>query len=350
MKVSVIIRSRNEYPVILSTLHALQEDLEWSGLDHEFIVVDNCSNDDTADILEDRYRRWVRSGKLKVVRYNDKASTWVAINQGYDKSDGDVIIVCDAHITVKTGTLELISNQALNHGGIWHCPVSLWGDTRQKRYGYDLKLKDKFWGDPCPYLPIGAEDSKPWLIPMAGACLYTVTREEIQRFGLYDPAFRAYGGGEPYLAFKWWLGGSKVWLEPRGLCRHAFGWKAHWATAKQDKTTRNSVYKKDGKISKELSKGDEYIVYDAGYKVDNREYYYNFLLAAYFIGDHKWLSLLTDSFRDKFRDKNAVDKIAEEVIVNGLSGRKDIERISTRSFDDLLAESPWLQCNRHDHN
>ena len=347
MKVSVIIRARNEYPVILSTIHALQEDLEWSGIEHEFIVVDNCSNDDTADILEDRYRRWVKEKKLKVLRYTEKSSTWCAINAGYTVSDGDVVVVCDAHITVSTGTLELLTKQANERGGIWHASTQIWGDTRQRNYGYDLTLEQNFWGNPCRFIPPGASIDEPWQIPMAGACLFAVSRREIEEFGFYHPSFKTYGGGEPYLAFKWWLMGSKVWVEPRALCRHAFGLKARWVKAKKEKKTRGKVYLRNGTVKKNVDRNDEYLNYHGGYTIPLEDKCYNFLLAAYLIGCGKWLERVTESFQSKFRDKKTVYQLAEQVCRDGGEDRERIGQNSVCSFDQLLEDPPWLVCDQH---
>jgi glycosyltransferase involved in cell wall biosynthesis len=61
VKASVIIRCRNEYPIVLGTVLCLLNDLEHCGITPEIIVVDNNSDDNTADVLLDRFRRWVRS-------------------------------------------------------------------------------------------------------------------------------------------------------------------------------------------------------------------------------------------------------------------------------------------------
>jgi glycosyltransferase involved in cell wall biosynthesis len=277
--ISVIIRCRDEYPILLGTLHAFIEELEFHGHEYEIIIVDNLSKDPTPHVLRDRYRRLVNKKLLIVEEYTEKHSTWCAINHGYGRSSGDVIVVSDAHINMRTGTLDLLIKGVREHGGIWHAPMHLWGDTDSiKNYGMDLRLGERFWGNPCPHVPPGESTDKPWPIAMSGASLYAVSREEIEKFGFYSPLFKAYGGGEPYLAMKWWMGGSKVWMEPRGLHRHAFGLNACWK--KGPKKARNSVLLKDGSFTKEIPKGVEFLSYSAGYSVPNDEFYFNFMLAA----------------------------------------------------------------------
>ena len=348
LKVSVILRARNEYPVILGTIHSFLEDLEFHGYTPEFIVVDNKSTDDMADVLEDKFRRWVRCGLLKVVRYYEKPSTWCAINAGYAEATGDVIIVADAHISVKVGTLDLIIKGALERGGLWHVPLQMWGDlTRIKRYQHDVRLTEKFWGDPCQFIPEGCSDKEPYQIAMAGAFCFAVRRDEIEKFGLYDQSFGPYGGGEPYLTLKWWMMGSAVWMEPRGLARHAFGIDHVWAEAKKDKKTRNQVYLEDGRITNQIRKGEKYLSYKAGYTVDNRDFYRNFLIASYLIGGTEWLEHMASQFSPKFKVRNDLLALVEEVRLECAPSRKQIAAAIKIPLNDLLMNPPWNECHRH---
>lgn len=347
-KVSVIVRCRNEFPTILGTLHCLYDDLESCGIPCEIIVVDNRSDDYTADILTDKYRRWVRAGILKVVRYTDKFSTWCAINAGYKEATGDIIVVADAHISVRHGTLKSICSKAEELGGLWHVPLQMWGDDEHiKLFGMDPRLVERFWGDPCRYPPEGIDLTSPWKIPMAGACLFAVRREEIESFGFYDRAFGPYGGGEPYLCLKWWMFGSSVNLDPSGLVRHAFGTRHSWRCVNKERLARNHVYMRDGRITRELKVGDEYLSYNAGYSVPNNEFYFNFLLAAFLIGGDSWLKLLSQNIGKKFRNTEELDQLCLSVSQVGAESRDQIVEKSKLTLDDLLRDPPWKMCSRH---
>ena len=348
-KISVILRARNEYPIILGTIHSFLEDLEFHGYEPEIIVVDNKSTDNMADVLEDKFRRWIRCGLLKVVRYYEKPSTWCAINAGYEVSTGDVIIVADAHISVKVGTLDLIIKGAQKHGGLWHVPLQMWGDlTRIKRYQHDVRLTEKFWGDPCQFIPDGCSDQEPYKIAMAGAFCFAFLREEAKRFGLYDPAFGPYGGGEPYLTLKWWMMGSAVWMEPRGLARHAFGIDHVWVTAPKDRKTRNQVYLKDGRITNQVKKGEEYLSYRSGYTVDNRNFYRNFLIASYLIGGKQWLDHMANQFATKFKIQKDLQDLVLSVLSECSKSRAQIAASEKVSLNELLMNPPWNACSRHE--
>jgi glycosyltransferase involved in cell wall biosynthesis len=355
MKLSIIVRCKNEYPIILGTINSLVEDCEATGINYEIIIVDNASTDDLADVLEDRYRRWIRTKLLKVVRYTEKASTWCAINAGYKVADGDILAFADAHISVKINSIRSLIDGVISHGGINHVPSQVWGDVEEiKLYGHDLTLDQNFWSGACLRRPKMDQDpDAPWKIALAGACLLAISREEIQNFSYagvpYNPFFRSYGGGEPYLAFKWWMLGSAVWMNPTGLVRHAFGTKAVWKTAKHDIVPRNSVYRKDGQIVKELKAGDIYLSYEPGYTVANEDRDYNFMLASFVLGGDKWLDHMTKQFASKFRDPETTKKLAAQIRIDGKEDRKFILKHQVRDFDEMLRNPLWELCGGHEY-
>jgi glycosyltransferase involved in cell wall biosynthesis len=340
-KISIVIRFRNEFPILVSTMYSLMEDCEASNLAYEFVMVDNLSDDHAADVLEDKFRRWVKAGLLKVVRYTEKPSTWCAINAGWAQATGRVLVVADAHISVKRGTLAALVGGALEHGGIWHSAVQLWGDNEEQvnGFGYDLRLSERFWGNPCRHLPPGRTRGEFWKVPMAGACLYAVRRDEVERFGLYHPAFRAYGGGEPYLDLKWWLRGSAVWCHSGALCRHAFGLKAEWRTDKEGaKPHRNDVYLRDGRLTKAPGPGEEYLSYRAGYTAPSSfDFAFNFSLAAGLLGGPTWCQHVAT----RLAGEKAV--AVQEAVVAACAPEFEIGQL-----DDLIKRAPWESCDVHE--
>jgi hypothetical protein len=225
--------------------------------------------------------------------------------------------------------------------------MQLWGDTTQKLYGMDIRLVERFWGDPCPYLPDGIDGTEPYPIPMAGACLFAVSRAQIEDFGLYDKNFGPYGGGEPYLCLKWWMYGSSVIMEPRGLVRHAFGLKPTWKPVRRERTSRNEVYLKTGKITRNLKPGDEYLSYSAGYAVGNEELYTNFMLAAFLVGGEEWLNVAGESFAKKVRDQEMIPRIKSNVMRMASKDREEIKSKTRIGLNALLCNPPWKSCSRH---
>lgn len=243
-KVSVVFGVRNEYPVILGTMLSFIDELEFWGYEWEIIVVDNMSTDDTRHILRDKYRRWIREGRLKVIEFDDRGANVTVRNIGAREATGEVVFLSDGHIAVATGTCHGMIQGWLKRGGLWHSAIHGWGDTRDIRcYGYDLKLRERFWGNLSRGVPKevavdpAARYSAPkfgaYRVPMASHCALMAGREEYLEFRGYCEDFKCYGGGEPYLDLLWWLFGKEVWIYGHGLMRHAHGTNPRWETQKR---------------------------------------------------------------------------------------------------------------------
>ncbi|UCG53545.1 MAG: glycosyltransferase family 2 protein [Candidatus Latescibacterota bacterium] len=352
-KVSVVLGVRNEYPVILGTMMSVVEELEFWGYPWEIIVVDNLSTDNTADILEDKFRRWVRHGLLKVIRWNDRPANVTVRNVGARKATGDVVFLGDGHLSIKIGTFHGMIQGWLKRGGLWHSAIHIWGDTSNIRcYGYDLKLEERFWGNLSRGIPDEVfEDPKkktnprPYRVPMASHCCLMAGREEYLDFRGYCENFRCYGGGEPYLDLLWWIFGKEVWLYPQGLIRHAFGVNARWETAPKDKKTRNKVHRRDGVQTQDLKEGDEYLRYSRGYNWTNEQFHYNFMLSAYCIGGYAWLRKRYEAYwemrKGNSRYLEDLKQLRREVLHEGAETRAFIESRQVMTLDDLLEKKPW---------
>jgi glycosyltransferase involved in cell wall biosynthesis len=359
-KISVILTARNEFPIVVGTMLSFYEELVHFDYPFEFVLVDNLSTDSTAEIFEDRFRRWVKNGLLKVVRYNDRGANVLVRNIGARHATGDLLVISDAHNSVKTGTVDRIARGWQEHGGLWHSAHNIWGDTSDIRcYGYKLMLEEKFWGNMSRHLPPSAfvdgrprdprplkeDELQPYNVPMASHCCIFVGREEYLDFGGYCEKFRVYGGGEPYLDLKWWLFGSKVWLEPRGLIRHAFGVNAVWRRCGRDRTTNSAVYTRDGRITRELKSGDEHLHYSRGYSWTNEMLHFNFMLSAYCVGGYNWLQKMYQRYWEirKINPRYLADlkNLRREVLSEGQQDRDFIASRQKLSLDELLVQQPW---------
>jgi glycosyltransferase involved in cell wall biosynthesis len=365
-KISVVIGARNEYPIILSTIYSLYEELEYWGYPFEFVIVDNMSTDSTAAILRDKFRRWIKCGLLKVIEFNDKPANVLVRNIGARAATGEILLIADAHLSIKIGTAHLMIQGVQKHGGLWHTSTNIWGDTTNIRCrGYALKLEEKFWGNLSRGVPQGAygdpdpecpdplrvkngsgKELLPYTVPMASHCFLAVGKEEYLDFGGYNEDFKCYGGGEPYLDLKWWLFGSKAWIEPRGLARHAFGINTHWRKVGGRKDFRAPVKIRDGGFKKRPNSVDEFLHYSRGYGWNNEQVHHNFLLSAYAIGGYDWLQKIYQRYWTirKINNRYIEDlkRIRAEVLKTGQSDREFIQSRQKLSLDELLEQSPWL--------
>ncbi len=349
-KVSVILGVRNEYPVILGTIFSFIEELEFWGYEWEMIVVDNMSKDDTSSILKDKFRRWVKNGSLKVISYDERPANVTVRNVGVRAATGDVVFMADGHLSIATGTLHGMIQGWMKRGGLWHSAIQIWGDTRDiKCYGYEMKLRERFWGNLSRGCPKEVKRKNgvpvPYRVPMASHCCLMAGRKEFLDFGGYCEEFRCYGGGEPYLDLKWWLFGKEVWIHAPGLVRHAFGVNPRWDKVKKEKELRTKVYHRDGTMKSLVKPGDEFLRYSRGYAWNNDDFQYNFMLSAYTIGGYDWLQQRFGTYMEGRKGNRRyiddIKRLRREVLKAGAADRKFIEERQVMTLDELLEKKPW---------
>jgi len=348
-KVSLVIPARNEYPQILGTILNIVECLEFWDYEYEIIVVSNQSNDGMPEVLEDRFRHWVKERRLKVVYFDDRPACWHARNVGVEVASGDVLVICDGHMSVGVATLHNMIQLWSRYGGLWHSASQMWGDPRGTRlYGYSLKIEEKFWGNLSRHIPSEVVEAgrPPYTIPMAQYSLFLLGRQEFLDVGGFHPGFKCYGGGEPYLAFKWHLLGKRVWMYPKGLVRHAFGLKASWRTARDGaRGTPFARGKGPTDAAKLISGKDEVLGYHRGYSWNNDQLWFNFLLCAYVIGGEKWLNQRYERYVVQCKSVNryldGLKRLREEAFETGQADRKWILEHQVVEFDDLIEDQPW---------
>ncbi len=90
-KVSIIIPVYNEKDT-LKTLLEKVEQADFSGLEKEIIMVDDCSNDGTTDILKEL------SSKYKVLFHEINQGKGAAIRTAVKEATGDFIVIQDADL------------------------------------------------------------------------------------------------------------------------------------------------------------------------------------------------------------------------------------------------------------
>lgn len=349
-KISVVITARNEYPIVLPTILSFHEELAHFDYPHEIIVVDNMSTDDTSAILRDRFRRWIRCGLLKVVPYNDRPANVLVRNVGVREATGEVVVLADAHLSVKIGTLDAMIQTWQRGGGLVHSCTQIWGDTSDIRcFGYKLALEQKFWGSLSRFVPpeiAKLQDPKPaYVVPMASHCCLLAGRDEYLEIRGYNERFRCYGGGEPYLDLKYWLLGKKVWIQPNGLFRHAFGTDVSWRKAGSDRKTAAPVYVKGKGLVSGLKAGDEHLHYSRGYSWTNEQLHFNFMLSAYTIGGYSWLQRMYSVYQEQRRgNKRYLDdlnNLRRQVLSEGAEDRSWIAARQKMTLDEMLKDPPW---------
>lgn len=105
-RISVVIAARNESARITTCLNSLER-LEYPADKYEVIFVDDCSNDDTADLIAgfvEKYKNW------KLIRLTSKSTTLRgkknALLRGIDEASGELICTTDADCRVPATWLD----------------------------------------------------------------------------------------------------------------------------------------------------------------------------------------------------------------------------------------------------
>ncbi len=93
MLLSIVIPCYNEKQTIGTLLRRVLEASLPTGVDREVIVVDDCSQDGTADIL-----KTTADGRVRVVYHEKNRGKGAALRTGITHAKGDVVVVQDADL------------------------------------------------------------------------------------------------------------------------------------------------------------------------------------------------------------------------------------------------------------
>src|SRR3990167_6757196 len=159
MTLSVILPARNEFPMVVSTVHSIWNAWEAEGLDPdelEIIIVDNCSDEKDG-------KEWQRPGvrgtsthmmprgayasrSLRVI-YDPIAGNHSARNLGAKIARGKYIYFSDAHMSYKPGFFTKMMKAVDESGGLVHGGLQFMGayppQDGSTGYAYTLKLGEE---------------------------------------------------------------------------------------------------------------------------------------------------------------------------------------------------------------
>jgi glycosyltransferase involved in cell wall biosynthesis len=93
MKLSIVVPVYNERDTVVRILKAIEE-IPLTGIDKEIIIVDDCSNDGTKEILEQAIPR----GTHVVLHHERNMGKGAALRTGFSAATGDIILIQDADL------------------------------------------------------------------------------------------------------------------------------------------------------------------------------------------------------------------------------------------------------------
>ena len=110
MKLSVVIPAYNESESITETLVSLYDELTVNGIEHEILVVNDNSKDNTLEVLEGLQQKMPT---LSIHTNHGPNGFGYAVRYGLDRFNGDVVAVMMADLSDSPKDLVLFYNKIL---------------------------------------------------------------------------------------------------------------------------------------------------------------------------------------------------------------------------------------------
>ncbi|MBQ6219321.1 MAG: glycosyltransferase [Methanosphaera sp.] len=185
-KVSIIMPLYNAYE---QTCECIRSILQYTTIDYELILVDDCSNDKNLNTLLERLSN---SPYIKILRNKKKLGFVKCVNMAMEIAEGDVVILSNdtvvtprwlSHLILSAYSKDEIATVTpLSNSSDLSIPLE---DTTQKALNKKSSQLDKISSYDYMESPIGN-----------AFCLY-IKREAIEDVGLFDESFK-YGYGADY--------------------------------------------------------------------------------------------------------------------------------------------------------
>jgi len=222
MRISVVIGSHNEGQNLGRTLATCREVL--AGLEHEVVVADDASTDDSLAALVD-------FPEVRLFRQPQRLGPSPTKDIAGRSATGDVLIFLDGHCKPEPGSIqrligdiEATKGQAVITPAIPALDVATWENMHHLKgngYWLDLETLDYGWLGLDRLRP-SAESQGLYESPCMTGCAFAVTREVYERLLGFDPDMRFWGVEDLDFGLKAWLMGVPILHDPRATIGHRF--------------------------------------------------------------------------------------------------------------------------------
>lgn len=219
----VSIVTYNSSATVNACLDALQAAAGRSSVDWKVVVVDNCSSDDTPEILGRRRRT---SGDLEVVLNDHNAGFAVAVGQTTAAApDRDLLVLVNPDCYLSVDTLAVCEEWLVRHPGD-AAVVQLWNvdGTVQTSAGSAWRPSRQVWralsqGGPAGGVYINRRETRlsdePIVVDWANMAFFAIRLDVYEQLGGLDPRFWMYCEDLDF-CLRMKDAGRRVWWLPQG--------------------------------------------------------------------------------------------------------------------------------------
>ncbi len=237
---SIILASRNEGVMLRRTLDAMLNAI--GRVPYEIIVVDDGSTDNSASFNPRAFHAPVR-----VIR-TPGLGVAPARNAGARIASGEMLVFCDAHMTMSGGWVDALA-RALNEEG---CDAVTPGIGPLRPHGF-VALSVIAASSPLDTVGCGRvfrtltsnawlpRHSRPVECPVLSGGCFAVRSDVWRKIGGYEDAFRGYGYDEEEISLKLWLFGYRLMTAPGVVVLHQFRPAAPYPVIGED-AMHNQMY------------------------------------------------------------------------------------------------------------
>jgi len=319
LDISVILPYINDYPAIIHTLFAFQNEFYDENLSYELIAVESRARNPYTDRFLNYFRVPIHLGIVKY-GFEEIPCGPAARMTGAKMAQGKYLLFTDSHVQPGKNTVPMMVDfleENANVGSVHGCTVKSHIDLQRGAgchydlFGGDINLYSHFHGryQRCR----GAEP-----YPVAGASLayVMVRREEFLKLHGYHSECRGYPHPEGYVPLKYWMFDYECWSMPKAFHIHSNYPRSYGVAPKVN-------IEMDGKSYR---------------LVGNDNLIRNAMICAYTLGGGEWIDKVWNEWHSRGGNSRILDGIKVSALKATSKERKWIQDNAKHTLDEILDE------------
>jgi len=208
-KVSLIILNYNGLGLLKKCLPSVVEAARYKGANHEIVLLDNRSTDNSVQYIKDSYPH------IKII-ISKKNNFMFSYNNVIKQIDSDIVVLLNNDVFVENDFIGKLLPYFKRPDTFAITPKMLSADGKKLLQGRRIgSIKGGFIHPSNP----GAADERGYtLFASAGAC--AVSKEKFNELGGFDDLYWPFYHEDLDLSYRAWMRGYKVFYEPKSVVYH----------------------------------------------------------------------------------------------------------------------------------